>query len=65
MIFVGVLSILALYTLRQDVAGVAGADNGALVTAWSDREQSRMQPVQTAHRPHRHHPGLPTPSFQS
>jgi hypothetical protein len=33
MIFVGVLSILAIYTLRQDVAGTAGADSGALVTA--------------------------------
>ena len=32
MIFVGVLSILATYTLRQDVAGTAGADPGALVT---------------------------------
>jgi hypothetical protein len=32
MIFVGVLSILAIYTLRQDVAGTA-ADSGALVTA--------------------------------
>jgi hypothetical protein len=33
MIFVGVLSILAVYTLRQDVAGAAGADSGALLTA--------------------------------
>lgn len=33
MIFVGVLSILAIYTLRQDVAGTAGADSGALLTA--------------------------------
>lgn len=33
MIFVGVLSILAVYTLRQDVAGTAGADTGALLTA--------------------------------
>ena len=33
MIFVGVLSILAIYTLRQDVAGTASADSGALVTA--------------------------------
>jgi hypothetical protein len=33
MIFVGVLSILAVYTLRQDVAGTAVADSGALVTA--------------------------------
>jgi hypothetical protein len=32
MIFVGVLSILAVYTLRQDVAGTPGADTGALVT---------------------------------
>ena len=32
MIFVGVLSILTVYTLRQDVAGTAGADTGALVT---------------------------------
>lgn len=32
MIFVGVLSILAVYTLRQDVAGAAGADSGALIT---------------------------------
>lgn len=31
-IFVGVLSILSVYTLRQDVAGTAGADAGALVT---------------------------------
>ncbi len=33
MIFVGVLSILAVYTLRHDVAGTPGADAGALVTA--------------------------------
>ena len=33
MIFVGVLSILAVYTLRNDVAGTGGADSGALVTA--------------------------------
>lgn len=33
MIFVGVLSILAIYTLRQDVANTAGADTGALITA--------------------------------
>jgi hypothetical protein len=32
MIFVGVLSIMAVYTLRQDMAGVAGAESGALVT---------------------------------
>jgi hypothetical protein len=32
MILVGVLSILSVYTLRQDVAGTAGADPGALVT---------------------------------
>lgn len=32
MIFVGVLSILSVYTLRQDVAGSPGADTGALVT---------------------------------
>ncbi len=32
MIFVGVLHILTLYTLRQNVAGTAGADTGALVT---------------------------------
>lgn len=32
-IFVGVLSILAVVTLRQDVATTAGADAGALVTA--------------------------------
>jgi hypothetical protein len=32
LIFVGVLSILAVYTLRQDVAGTAGADIGALAT---------------------------------
>jgi hypothetical protein len=32
MIFVGVLSILAVYTLRQDVAGTPGADTGALLT---------------------------------
>ena len=31
-IFVGVLAIMATYTLRQDVAGTAGADPGALVT---------------------------------
>jgi len=31
-IFVGVLSILAVYTLRQDVVGAAGADTGALLT---------------------------------
>lgn len=33
MIFVGVLSILAVYTLRQDVLGTAGAAEAALVTA--------------------------------
>ena len=33
MILMGVLSILAVYTLRQDVAGTAAADSGALVTA--------------------------------
>ncbi|HWI05347.1 MAG TPA: DUF4386 domain-containing protein [Acidimicrobiales bacterium] len=33
MIFVGVLSILAVYTLRQDVAGAAGADSSALLIA--------------------------------
>jgi hypothetical protein len=33
MIFMGVLSILTVYTLRQDVAGTAGADTGALLTA--------------------------------
>ena len=33
MIFAGVLAILAVYTLRQDVAGAAGADTGALLTA--------------------------------
>lgn len=32
MIFVGVLSILSVYALRQDVAGTPGADTGALVT---------------------------------
>ena len=32
MIFVGVLAILATYTLRQDVAGTAGSDPSALVT---------------------------------
>ena len=32
MIFVGVLSILSVYTLRQDVAGTSGADTGALAT---------------------------------
>jgi hypothetical protein len=32
MIFVGVLSILSVYTLRQEVAGTPGADTGALVT---------------------------------
>jgi len=31
-IFVGVLSILSIYTLRHDVAGTPGADAGALVT---------------------------------
>ncbi len=31
-IFVGVLAIMATYTLRNDVAGTAGADNGALRT---------------------------------
>ncbi len=30
MIFVGVLAIMATYTLRNDVAGTAGADAGAL-----------------------------------
>jgi hypothetical protein len=32
MIFVGVLNILTVYGLRQDVAGTRGADTGALVT---------------------------------
>ncbi len=32
MIFVGVLNILSVYGLRQDVAGTRGADTGALVT---------------------------------
>jgi len=32
LIFVGVLSILSVYVLRQDVAGTPGADTGALVT---------------------------------
>ena len=32
LIFVGVLAIMATYTLRQDVAGTAGADADALVT---------------------------------
>ncbi|MGD9705320.1 MAG: DUF4386 domain-containing protein [Acidimicrobiia bacterium] len=32
-IFVGVLAIMATYTLRNDVAGTAGSDPGALVTA--------------------------------
>jgi len=32
MIFAGVLSILSVYTLRQNVAGTPGADTGALVT---------------------------------
>ena len=32
MIFVGVLSIMSVYTLRQDVAGTPGADTGALLT---------------------------------
>lgn len=32
MIFVGVLNILTVYTLRQNVAGSPGADTGALVT---------------------------------
>ena len=32
LIFIGVLSILSVYTLRQDVAGTAGADADALVT---------------------------------
>jgi hypothetical protein len=32
MIFVGVLAIMATYTLRNDVAGTAGSDPGALVT---------------------------------
>ena len=32
-IFVGVFSILATFTLRNDLAGTAGADNGALLTA--------------------------------
>jgi len=31
-IFVGVFSILAAFTLRQDMAGTAGADSGALLT---------------------------------
>lgn len=31
-IFMGVLNIMAVYTLRQDVAGTPGADNGALLT---------------------------------
>jgi hypothetical protein len=33
MIFVGVLSILTVHTLRQDVAGTAGADPGTLLVA--------------------------------
>jgi hypothetical protein len=33
MIFVGVIAILAVYTLRQDVAGTAAADDGALLIA--------------------------------
>lgn len=33
MIFVGVLSILSVLTLRQDVAGTAGVDSAALLTA--------------------------------
>jgi hypothetical protein len=32
MIFVGVISIMSVYVLRQDVAGAAGADTGALTT---------------------------------
>jgi len=32
MIFVGVIAIMATYTLRQDVAGTAGSDSDALVT---------------------------------
>ena len=32
-IFIGVFSILAIYSLRTDVAGTAGADDGALLTA--------------------------------
>jgi hypothetical protein len=32
LIFVGILAIMATYTLRQDVAGTAGADADALVT---------------------------------
>ena len=31
-IFVGVLSVLSLYTLREDVAGTAGADTASLLT---------------------------------
>jgi hypothetical protein len=31
-IFMGVLSIMSVYSLRQDVAGTPGADNGALLT---------------------------------
>lgn len=31
-IFMGVLSIMSVYTLRQDVAGTPGADTGALLT---------------------------------
>lgn len=32
MIFMGILAILAIHTLHTDVAGVAGADEGALIT---------------------------------
>lgn len=32
MIFMGVLSIMSVYTLRQDVAGAPDADTGALLT---------------------------------
>jgi len=31
-IFIGVLSIMSVYTLRQDVAGLPGADTGSLLT---------------------------------
>jgi len=31
-IFMGVLSIMSVYTLRQDVAGLSGADTGSLLT---------------------------------
>ena len=34
MIMVGVLSVLSIVTLHNDVAGTAGADAGSLVTSW-------------------------------